>query len=109
MLSPPASAIGGPWENQFEELGYRDYLGALQRYRGEYPREVELLLMSAFLIDYPFGDRLFRAALAHDPTIAGAFPPADATIQRIADLLDYDLPRICSPAQARASKLEATR
>lgn len=109
MLSPPASAIGGSWENQFEELRYRDYLGALQRYRGEYPREVELLPMSAFLIDYPFGDRLFRVALAHDPIIAGAFPPADATIQRMADLLDYDLQRICSPAQARASNLEATR
>jgi FMN phosphatase YigB (HAD superfamily) len=47
----------------FAELGYRDYLGALQRYRREHPREVELLSMSTFLIDYPFVDRLFRAAL----------------------------------------------
>jgi FMN phosphatase YigB (HAD superfamily) len=50
-------------EDLFAELGYRDYLGALQRYRSEHPREVELLAMSSFLIDYPFADRLFPAAL----------------------------------------------
>ncbi len=48
-------------EDLFAELGYRDYLGALQRYRIEHPREVELLAMSSFLIDYPFADRLFPA------------------------------------------------
>ena len=46
-------------EDLFAELGYRDYLGALQRYRSEHPREVELLAMSSFLIDYPFADRCF--------------------------------------------------
>jgi FMN phosphatase YigB (HAD superfamily) len=50
-------------EDLFAELGYRDYLGALQRYRSEHPRQVELLAMSSFLIDYPFADRLFPAAL----------------------------------------------
>jgi FMN phosphatase YigB (HAD superfamily) len=50
-------------EDLFAELGYRDYLGALQRYRGEHPRDVELLSMSSFLLDYPFADRLFPAAL----------------------------------------------
>jgi FMN phosphatase YigB (HAD superfamily) len=50
-------------EDLFTELGYRDYLGALQRYRIEHPCEVELLAMSSFLIDYPFADRLFPAAL----------------------------------------------
>src|SRR6201987_3143319 len=53
----------GILEDLFTELGYRDYLGALQRYRVEHPREVELLAMSSFLIDYPFADRLFPAAL----------------------------------------------
>jgi FMN phosphatase YigB (HAD superfamily) len=53
----------GILEDLFVELGYRDYLGALQRYRGEHPREVELLSMSSFLIDYPFADQLFPAAL----------------------------------------------
>jgi FMN phosphatase YigB (HAD superfamily) len=50
-------------EDLFVELGYRDYLGALQRYRIEHPRQVELLSMSSFLIDYPFAERLFPAAL----------------------------------------------
>ena len=50
-------------EELFAELGYRDYLGALQRYRVEHPREVELLSMSSFLLDYPFADRLYPAAL----------------------------------------------
>jgi FMN phosphatase YigB (HAD superfamily) len=45
------------------ELGYRDYIGALQRFRVEHPREVELLAMSSFLMDYPFADRLYPGAL----------------------------------------------
>ena len=49
-------------EELFLELGYRDYLGALQRFRAEHPREVELLSMSAYLIDYPFASRLFPSA-----------------------------------------------
>src|SRR5262245_11343954 len=44
-------------EDLFDRLGYRDYLGALQRYRAEHPLQVELLAMSSFLIDYPFADR----------------------------------------------------
>jgi hypothetical protein len=39
------------------ELGYRDYLGALQRYRVEYPHEPHLLSMSSYLVDYPFANR----------------------------------------------------
>src|SRR5438128_7895601 len=50
-------------EELFAELGYRDYLGALQRYRVEHPRDVRLLSMSSFLVDYPFADRLYPAAL----------------------------------------------
>jgi haloacid dehalogenase-like hydrolase len=45
------------------ELGYADYLGALQRYRIEYPREPRLLTVSHFLINYPFADRLYPNAL----------------------------------------------
>src|SRR5438067_215235 len=45
------------------ELGYADYLGALQRYRAEYPRDPHLLTVSHFLIDYPFAARLFPEAL----------------------------------------------
>jgi len=45
------------------ELGYADYLGALQRYRGEYPRDLRLLTVSKFLINYPFANRLFPNSL----------------------------------------------
>jgi FMN phosphatase YigB (HAD superfamily) len=45
------------------ELGYADYLGALQRYRLENLDEPQLLLMSSFLIDYPFATRLYPDAL----------------------------------------------
>jgi FMN phosphatase YigB (HAD superfamily) len=41
------------------ELGYADYLGALQRYRAENPRDARLFTVSHFLIDYPFANRLF--------------------------------------------------
>ena len=46
-----------------EELSYVDYLGALQRYRLEYPRDPHLLTVSSFLANYPFADRLFPHAL----------------------------------------------
>jgi FMN phosphatase YigB (HAD superfamily) len=45
------------------ELGYADYLGALQRYRVERPREPQLLRTSLFLLAYPFADRLYPGAL----------------------------------------------
>ena len=45
------------------ELGYADYLGALQRYRMEHPRDPHLLTVSRFLLDYPFADRLFPGTL----------------------------------------------
>ena len=47
-----------------KELGYADYLGALQRYRLEELHDPRLLLMSAYLVDYPFADRLYPGALA---------------------------------------------
>ena len=50
-------------EELFETLGYRDYLGALQRYRAEHPRDVRLLSMSSYLVDYPFANRLYPGAL----------------------------------------------
>lgn len=50
-------------EDLFTELGYRDYLGALQRYRVEHPKDIHLLTMSSWLVDYPFANRLYPAAL----------------------------------------------
>jgi len=187
-------------EDLFAEVGYRDYIGALQRFRVEHPREVELLAMSSFLMDYPFADRLYPGALevlkrlrslgptvilsdgdvvfqprkvehagisdavdghvliyihkeealddverrypaehyvlvddklrilaavkqiwagrvttvfprqgqyAHDAK-ASALPPADVTIERIGDLLDYDLPRLRIAPRLAASSLKVT-
>jgi len=45
------------------ELGYADYLGALQRYRAKHPRAPNLLCVSDFLINYPFAECLFPDAL----------------------------------------------
>lgn len=45
------------------ELGYADYLGALQRYRAEFPSDPHLLTVSHFLIHYPFANRLFPGSL----------------------------------------------
>jgi FMN phosphatase YigB (HAD superfamily) len=44
------------------ELGYADYLGALQRYRIEVPRDPNLLKASLFLLQYPFADRVLPGA-----------------------------------------------
>ncbi len=41
------------------ELGYADYLGALQRYRIEHSSNPNLLAVSYFLLNYPFADRLY--------------------------------------------------
>ena len=45
------------------ELGYADYLGALHRYRLEDLCDVRLLMMSSFLVDYPFANRLYPGSL----------------------------------------------
>jgi FMN phosphatase YigB (HAD superfamily) len=51
------------FEQLRSELGYADYLGALERYRMEDLHRPELLRMSNWLVDYPFADRLYPHAL----------------------------------------------
>src|SRR6266480_2403526 len=51
------------FEQLRSELGYADYLGALQRYRNEYPHDPKLLTVSHFLVNYPFANRLFPNSL----------------------------------------------
>ena len=51
------------FERLRNKLGYADYLGALQRYRMENPRDPRLIAVSHFLIDYPFAKRLFPGSL----------------------------------------------
>jgi len=183
-------------EDLMVELGYRDYIGALQNFRVEHPREIELLAMSSYLMDYPFAERLYPNALevlkrlrslaptvilsdgdvvfqprkvehaglakvadgnvliyihkeealedverrfpaehyvlvddklrildavkqvwgervttvfprqgqyAHDAKVLSALPPADVTIERIGDLLDFDLARLSRPRTLASS------
>jgi FMN phosphatase YigB (HAD superfamily) len=67
----------------WDTLGYRDYLGALQRYRIEHPQHVELLAMSSWLLDYPFDQRLYPGALqvlAHLKRIAPVVVLSDGDV-----------------------------
>ena len=50
-------------EELMTELGYRDYLGAMQRYRVEHPYQPHLNLMASYLVDYPFANRLYPGSL----------------------------------------------
>ena len=51
------------FEDIRSEIGYADYLGALQRYRIEHPRDAHLLEVSYFLLSYPFANRLFPGSI----------------------------------------------
>ena len=51
------------FEDLRSELGYADYLGALQRYRVEQIHDPNLLTISTYLVDYPFANRLFPGSL----------------------------------------------
>ena len=51
------------YEARRDEVGYADYLGALQAFRNGNDREDQLLQMSGFLLDYPFAERLYPRAL----------------------------------------------
>ena len=51
------------FEELRSELGYADYLGALQRYRLRCPYDSHLLAVSTYLINYPFANRLFPNSL----------------------------------------------
>ena len=63
--------IGGACQRQYwtifeqlrAELGYADYLGALQRYRSEYVHDHNLLAISSYLVNYPFANRLYPNSL----------------------------------------------
>jgi FMN phosphatase YigB (HAD superfamily) len=51
------------FEQLRSELGYADYLGALQRYRIENPHDPNFLKLSFFLVDYSFANRIFPGAV----------------------------------------------
>jgi FMN phosphatase YigB (HAD superfamily) len=45
------------------ELGYADYLGALQRYRIDHAHNHNLFSISSYLMNYPFANRLYPHSL----------------------------------------------
>lgn len=51
------------FEGLRDELGYADYLGALQRYRVKHHYDAALLAVSTYLVNYPFANRLFPNSL----------------------------------------------
>jgi FMN phosphatase YigB (HAD superfamily) len=51
------------FERLRDELGYADYLGALQRFRLAYPHDTHMLALSEWLVDYPFEERVYPGAL----------------------------------------------
>jgi FMN phosphatase YigB (HAD superfamily) len=184
-------------EQLFNEVGYRDYLGALQRFRVEHPYQPHLVTAASYLVDYPFANRLYPGALdvlekfrvwgrtvilsdsdvvfqprkiersgifeavegrvliyihkeealddverrypaqhyvlvddrlriltavkkawddrvttvftrqgnfAHDPAVLAAYPPADVIVERISDLLGYELPAVLAGQQSRRAE-----
>ena len=58
------------------ELGYADYLGALQRYRVENPRDTSVLQISLFLLHYPFANRVYPGAFDAIRTLRARGPAA---------------------------------
>lgn len=80
------------FEELRSELGYTDYLGALQRYRLGAMNDPRLLRRSSFLVDYPFADRL----------------PPSARSDRIGDLPDRDPPACLALPRAGDTRQDAT-
>ena len=60
----PQRRYWAEFERLRSELGYADYLGALQRFRVAYPHDTRMLGMSDWLIEYPFAERLYPGAMA---------------------------------------------
>ena len=60
---PARDSYWAIFEDLRRELGYADYLGALERYRIKYLHDPRILRMANWLIDYPFAERLYPGAL----------------------------------------------
>ena len=59
----PAERYWSIFEELRGQLGYADYLGALQRLRAAYPHRAHLLDAATYLVEYPFAERLYPGAL----------------------------------------------
>jgi len=101
-----------------DALGYADYLGALQKFRGDHEDDPALLALSDYLMEYPFADRLYPGALdaiAHLRTLGttGILSDGDIVFQPrkirragLWDAVDGEL-MICVHKQARLDAVQA--
>jgi len=58
-----SSSYWAIFEELRSELGYADYLGALQRYRIKHHFNANIIAVSTFMVNYPFANRLFPNSL----------------------------------------------
>jgi FMN phosphatase YigB (HAD superfamily) len=63
------------FERLRDELGYADYLGALQRFRLAYPHDTHMLALSEWLVDYPFSERVYPGAIELVESLRGRGRP----------------------------------
>ena len=90
-------------ERRFAELGYRDYLGAVQEWWLAEGMDPGLLGVARYLLDYPYAERLYAGALealAHlrvaGPTVVltdgdAVFQPRKIERAGIRDVVDPDV------------------
>ena len=86
-------------EDLFTELGYRDYLGALQRYPARHYVLVDDKPRILAAVKEIWGNRVTtvlprQGQYANDARVVASLPAADLTVERIGDLLDYDFPSL---------------
>jgi hypothetical protein len=76
---------GQIFEQRRTEPRYADYLGALQRYRMEHPRDPHLVEISLLTTVF-----VRQGHHARDPNVLAAYPAAGVTIECIGELADGD-------------------
>ncbi|HEV7606717.1 MAG TPA: HAD family hydrolase [Steroidobacteraceae bacterium] len=60
---PESERFWSVYETLRAEVGYADYLGAMQRFRLGMESDPRMLRLGEFLLDYPFASRLYPRAL----------------------------------------------
>ena len=100
---PARDAYWAIQERRFAELGYRDYLGAMQEWWLAEGMDPGLLAVARYLLEYPYADRLYAGALetlahlrAAGPTVVltdgdAVFQPRKIERAGIRDAVDDDV------------------
>ncbi len=60
--APSQELYWAHFERRRRDLGYADYLGALQDYRAENPHDAHILKVSGFILDFPFAGLIYPGA-----------------------------------------------